>query len=80
MFFCHISKPKRGYYEIEFTLAEENPSHIPEGELTVRFARYLEQVIARFPDMWLWSHRRWKKEWKEEYEPLWVDKIETNPI
>ena len=73
VFFCCISKPKRGYYDIEFTLAEENPADLREGELTVRFARYLEEVITRLPDMWLWSHRRWKKEWKEEYAELWVD-------
>lgn len=73
VFFCYISKPKRGYYEIVFTLAEENPQDHPEGELTVRFARYLENVITRFPDMWLWSHRRWKRPWKDEYQELWVD-------
>ena len=73
VFFCYISKPRRGYYDIVFTLAEEYPKDLREGELTVRFARYLEEVIHRFPDMWLWSHRRWKKEWKDEYRELWVD-------
>ena len=73
VFFAQISKPRRGHYKIEFTLAAQNPQQLPEGELTVRFARYLEEVIARFPDMWLWSHRRWKLEWKDEYSNLWVD-------
>ena len=73
VFFCYITKPKRGHYHIVFTLAEENPMHLKDGELTVRFARYLEEVIRRLPDMWLWSHRRWKREWKEEYRELWVD-------
>jgi KDO2-lipid IV(A) lauroyltransferase len=43
---------------------------LPKGELTKRFAQYLEQFITRYPDMWLWSHRRWKWEWKEEYGPV----------
>lgn len=73
VFFCYITKPRRGYYDIVFTLAEENPRDLKEGELTVRFAHYLEDVITRFPDMWLWSHRRWKREWKDEYKELWVD-------
>lgn len=73
VFFCYISKPRRGYYNIVFTLAEEDPKNLKEGELTVRFARYLEEVITRLPDMWLWSHRRWKREWKDEYKKLWVD-------
>jgi Kdo2-lipid IVA lauroyltransferase/acyltransferase len=74
VFFCYIHKPKRGYYDIVISLAEESPARLKEGELTARFARYLEEVIQRFPEMWLWSHRRWKKEWKEEYRELWVEK------
>jgi KDO2-lipid IV(A) lauroyltransferase len=78
VFFCYISKPRRGHYHIVFTLAEENPADLKEGELTVRFARYLEEVITRLPDMWLWSHRRWKREWKDEYKELWVDEKINN--
>ena len=79
VFFCHISKPRRGHYHIVFTLAEENPATLPEGELTVKFARFLEGVIRQLPDMWLWSHRRWKKEWKDEYQKLWVDSKQNHP-
>lgn len=72
VFFCYISKPKRGYYNIVFTLAEKDPQTLKEGEMTVRFARFLEEAITRYPDMWLWSHRRWKLEWKDEYARLWI--------
>lgn len=65
--FAFIHKPRRGYYEIVFSLAEENPVSLLEKELTKRFVRYLEDVIRQYPDMWLWSHRRWKHEWKPEY-------------
>jgi KDO2-lipid IV(A) lauroyltransferase len=78
VFFCAISKPKRGHYKIVFTLAEKNPEKLTEGELTVRFARFLEDTIIDYPDMWLWSHRRWKLEWKPEYENLWIDKKPVN--
>lgn len=73
VFFAYIRKPKRGHYYVEFSLIEENPASTPEGELTVKFARYLEDIIRQYPDMWLWSHRRWKREWKDEYRPLWID-------
>ena len=71
--FANIEKPRRGYYKVVFTLAEDQPASLQKGELTLRYARYLEQVIKQQPDMWLWSHRRWKKEWKEEYKKLWVE-------
>lgn len=70
--FANIEKPRRGYYKVVFTLADDQPANIERGELTLRYARYLEDVIRRQPDMWLWSHRRWKREWKEEYKHLWI--------
>ena len=72
VFFSHIRKLRRGYYHIEYSLAEEHPQRLPEGQLTVNFARYLENVIRQYPEMWLWSHRRWKLEWKEDYRAMWI--------
>jgi len=65
--FAFIHKPRRGYYEAVFSLAEENPAALSEQELTKKFVHYLENVIRHYPEMWLWSHRRWKWEWKPEY-------------
>jgi len=70
--FAHFQKHRRGYYKIIFEVANENPQTLAEGELTLQFARHLEAVIRNQPDMWLWSHRRWKHPWKEEYKSLWV--------
>jgi KDO2-lipid IV(A) lauroyltransferase len=72
--FASIEKPKRGYYHARLTLNTQDAAQLPEGELTRQYVRYLEGVIRRNPDMWLWSHRRWKHAWKEEYADRWVDK------
>jgi len=74
--FACIEKPRRGYYHATMTLATEDSSQLPEGELTLRYVRYLEGVIRSNPDMWLWSHRRWKHTWKEEYTPMWIESKE----
>lgn len=68
--FSFIHKVKRGHYRVEFEVVETNPRSTTEEELTRRFVRYLEDVVRRYPDMWLWSHRRWKWQWKEEYGPV----------
>ena len=68
--FGFIHKPRRGYYEAFFSLATENPTSLTEQELTKKFVENLEDVIRQYPDMWLWSHRRWKYEWKPEYGEL----------
>jgi len=65
--FAHFTKAKRGMYEVHLTLATENPKSLKEGELTLIYIKYLENVIREQPEMWLWSHRRWKHEWKPEY-------------
>ena len=68
--FCHFTKPRRGYYEAHFELATSDPVTLPDAELTKTYGKYLEKVISTFPHMWLWSHRRWRHEWKEEYGPV----------
>jgi len=65
--FAFIHKPRRGYYDVVLSLAAEDPRAFTEQELTKKFANYLEGVIRQYPDMWLWSHRRWKHEWKPEF-------------
>lgn len=65
--FAFIHKIKRGRYEVVFSVADEHPADSTTEEITRKFVRYLEDVIRTYPDMWLWSHRRWKNPWKEEY-------------
>jgi Kdo2-lipid IVA lauroyltransferase/acyltransferase len=65
--FCHFTKKKRGYYEGHAELAALHVPDLESGELTKKYAAYLERVMTAHPEMWLWSHRRWKFEWKPEY-------------
>jgi KDO2-lipid IV(A) lauroyltransferase len=60
--FAYMEKPKRGKYRAVIEVATDNAALLPEGELTTRYVKYLEEVIRKNPDMWLWSHRRWKHE------------------
>jgi Kdo2-lipid IVA lauroyltransferase/acyltransferase len=71
--FASIEKPSRGHYHATIKLACPDASQLPEGELTSQYVNYLENVIRRNPDMWLWSHRRWKHVWKDEYSSMRID-------
>lgn len=53
-------KVRRGYYEVRFVNVCSDPVSLEEGELTRRHTRLLEQYIREVPELWLWSHRRWK--------------------
>lgn len=70
--FASIVKPKRGHYHATIEVACEDSSAMNEGELTLQYAHYMEKVISANPEMWLWSHRRWKHSWKPEYAKNWV--------
>lgn len=68
--FTQLYKTKRGYYRAHLEVGAENPAELPEGELTRRYINFLERAIRDRPDMWLWSHRRWKHEWKDGYKMI----------
>ena len=65
VFYCELTKTRRGYCEAEFKLMTEAPKETIEGEITDMFAHELEQTIRRGPAYWLWSHKRWKFTKKE---------------
>jgi KDO2-lipid IV(A) lauroyltransferase len=68
--FASIRKVKRGYYKADLVMGAQEPRDLPEGELTRRFVRFLENEIREQPEIWLWSHRRWKFRYKPEYGPM----------
>jgi KDO2-lipid IV(A) lauroyltransferase len=53
-------KLKRGCYELEFKIITEYPNELKEREIIYKYARQLEAAIKDSPELWLWSHRRWK--------------------
>lgn len=73
------TRPRRGYYHCESHLLVEDPSALPEGEIMRRYVKFLEHNIRLQPELYLWSHRRWKHAWKEEYREMWIGEDDTIP-
>lgn len=71
--FVRFYKTSRGHYRVYLTTIADHPAQLPEGELTRRYRGLLEDAIRQDPDLWLWSHKRWKTSWKEEFRQLWID-------
>jgi KDO2-lipid IV(A) lauroyltransferase len=74
--FMAFSKTKRGHYHLQASLLHLNPRETTEGELTKKYVSLLEENIRKHPDLYLWSHRRWKHPWKEDYKKSWIDNVE----
>ena len=60
VFYCELTRVKRGFCEVDFTLLTEHPKQTAEGEITEAFVRSVENTIFREPPYWFWSHKRWK--------------------
>ena len=58
--YLHIKRLKRGYYEATFVPLHENPPSLPDFELTDIFYRHLEETIRTQPELYLWTHNRFK--------------------
>ncbi len=58
--FMDIQKVRRGYYEVEFTQLFDDASTTEKYEVTKAHTRFLEEIIRKRPELWLWSHKRWK--------------------
>lgn len=75
--FVKFIKVKRGYYKFEPTVITENAALLKEGELTLLYRDFLEETIREHPDNYLWSHRRWKFDYKKEYINQWIDHVQA---
>jgi KDO2-lipid IV(A) lauroyltransferase len=71
------TRPKRGHYHFNYFLLAEYPKSLPDGELIRRYVQHLEKNIRDQPEIYLWSHKRWKHDWKPEYKNLWVDTMQA---
>lgn len=58
--FVRIRKVGKGYYEAEFVHMHDDPKSVPDFELTRIYYEMLEQVIREKPEMYLWTHNRFK--------------------
>ena len=41
-------------------LRKRVPQILRHDPITERYVRRLEQKIREYPDLWMWSHKRWK--------------------
>lgn len=58
--YISIRRPSRGRYHMVVETLVEKPASTREGEITEIHTRRLERDIRNYPELWLWTHRRWK--------------------
>ena len=58
--YISIDRIKRGYYHVGIEDIVPNPTELTVEDISEKYTRRLEEDICRKPEIWLWSHRRWK--------------------
>lgn len=58
--FVRMTRIKRGYYECEFIPLHEHPNELPDFDLTQLYFQKLEHEIRQHPELYLWTHNRFK--------------------
>ena len=55
-----IDKVKRGHYVAEIVTITKDPNRVQPFEITKTFNSVLEAQIKERPELYLWTHKRWK--------------------
>ncbi len=58
--FLRMRRLKRGYYEAEFVQMHPDAPSLPDFQLTAIYFDLLEKMIQEQPELYMWSHRRFK--------------------
>lgn len=66
--YLHVTRPRRGYYRAEVKMITTNPDEMGEFEITNRYIALIEQQIREQPELWLWTHDRWKRSYERWQE------------
>jgi Kdo2-lipid IVA lauroyltransferase/acyltransferase len=59
--YMKMKKVRRGYYETEIIPMFDDASKTKHHQITRKYFELLENDIRERPELWLWSHKRWKR-------------------
>lgn len=73
VFYGDVSRVRRGYYRCDFKLITNESAKYKDWEITDKYFQLLEETIRRQPELYLWSHKRWKRT-REEFNLRYDEK------
>lgn len=60
VYFAYSKRIAPGRYEIRFDEIYNGTEEVAPHEITEQYVRKLESMILECPELWMWSHKRWK--------------------
>jgi Kdo2-lipid IVA lauroyltransferase/acyltransferase len=77
LLFAEIIREERGRYRFALTPVFDFSKQYKTGIITAIFTEKLENTIKSYPENYLWSHKRWKHIYKNEYSKRFFDSSMT---
>lgn len=74
LLFAELVREGRGQYKFVLSSIFNFTKPYKTGILTAMFTEKLENTIRSNPENYLWSHKRWKHIYSNEYAKRWFDK------
>ena len=68
VWFLHVRKSAPQHYVAEFIQIYDGEERVAPHEITERYIARLEAMIRETPELWMWSHRRWKHHKPADYD------------
>ena len=72
VWYLHVTRRRRGHYVCDIQPMFGHTPDLEEFAVTEKYMRLLEDNIKESPELWLWTHNRWKRT-REEYN-RWLAK------
>ena len=60
VYYFTMRRVKAGHYKAEFIRLYDGEEAVEPYTITERYVRVLEKDIQEYPELWIWTHRRWK--------------------
>lgn len=82
VFYGDVSRTSRGHYRCDMKLISREPQKFADWEITDQYFAMLEATIRRQPELYLWSHNRWKRtheEYNKRYDPV-TGRVNLGPL
>ncbi|MBQ5694062.1 MAG: lysophospholipid acyltransferase family protein [Bacteroidaceae bacterium] len=60
IYFAYTKRKSPGRYTVVLEEIYDGQETVEKCEITRRYARRMEEMILECPELWMWSHKRWK--------------------
>lgn len=79
VYFAYAKRKAPGIYDIRFDEIYDGKEKVAQYEITERYKNRLEEMIKECPELWIWSHNRWRHTPEKQAKRFGKSTLENRP-